>query len=42
MKKEIMYAEAKYVAVMVSESFIWAGYGQTEDDAKEMVQKKIQ
>jgi len=40
MKKEPRYAEAKYVAVLVSESYVWAGYGQTEEEAKEMVQKK--
>lgn len=32
--------EAKYVAVMVSESYAWAGYGKTEEEAKEMIREK--
>ncbi len=32
--------EAKYVVVMISESYAWAGYGDTEEEAKEMIQKK--
>ncbi|MSS36577.1 hypothetical protein [Clostridium porci] len=35
-----MSAKAEYVAVLVSEGFVWAGYGQTEDEAKEMIRRK--
>lgn len=35
-----MCNEAKYVVIMISESYAWAGYGETEEDAKEMIRKK--
>lgn len=32
--------EAKYVVVMISKSYAWAGYGETEEEAKEMIREK--
>mgnify|MGYP000478248839 CR=1 FL=1 len=34
-----MCNEAKYVVIMISESYAWAGYGETEEDAKEMIRE---
>ena len=31
--------KVKYIAIMISESFAWAGYGNTETEAKEMIQE---
>lgn len=37
-----MEKNINFVAVMRSESFLWIGYGETEDEAKRMILQKWQ
>ena len=29
-----------YIATMISESYVWVGYGTTAEEAKEMIRRK--
>lgn len=32
---------AMFVAIMISESYVWVGYGETEEKAKKMIADKF-